>query len=134
VRAVLNTLDTEIFHDRDERPPILTVLNKVDRCAPGLTSTLEGIAISAKHGTHVEKLRDVVAERLFPECTAMFFTLPHQSLYMLHPFTVAGRARIVGYAEGGALVEAALSTDEWRTLQAAGAGLSVSVSARDEGP
>ena len=33
VRAVLDTLDTEIFHDRDERPPILTVLNKVDRCA-----------------------------------------------------------------------------------------------------
>ncbi|MCK5246280.1 50S ribosome-binding GTPase, partial [Candidatus Bipolaricaulota bacterium] len=134
VRAVLDTLETEVFHDRDERPPILTVLNKADRCAQELTSSLEGIPISAKHGTHVEKLRDVIAERLFPESVAMSFILPHQALYTLHPFAAAGRARIVGYVEGGALVEAALSTDEWRTLQAVGAELSASVSSRDEGP
>ena len=133
-RAVMDTLDSEIFHDRDERPPILTVLNKVDRCTAGLTSNLEGIAISAKHGIHIEKLRDVVAEQLFPESVDVSFTLPHQALYTLHPFTVAGRARIVGYAEGGALVEAALSSDEWRALQAAGAELSASASCRDEEP
>lgn len=131
VRAVLDTLETEVFHDREERPPILTVLNKVDCCENGFTSTLEGIPVSAKCGTHVERLRTVVAERLFPESVEMSFTLPHQALYTLHPFTAAGRARIVGYVEGGAQVEAALSLDEWRTLQTVGAELSASVSSRD---
>jgi len=131
VRAVLDTLETEVFHDREERTPILTVLNKVDCCENGFTSTLEGIPVSAKYGTHVERLRTVVAERLFPESVEMSFTLPHQALYTLHPFTAAGRARIVGYVEGGAQVEAALSLDEWRALQTVGAELSASVSSRD---
>ena len=133
VRAVLDTLEAEVFHDDEERPPILTVLNKVDCCENGFPSTLEGIPISAKHGTHVEQLRAVVAERLFPKSVEMSFTLPHQALYTLHPFTAAGRARIVGYVEGGAQVEAALSEDEWSALQAVGAELSASASSQAEG-
>jgi len=133
VQAVLDTLDAEVFHSDEERPPILTVLNKVDCCENGFASTLDGIPISAKHGTYIERLRAVVAERLFPKSMEMSFTLPHQALYTLHPFRAAGRARIVGYVEGGAQVEAALSRDEWSTLQAAGAELSASASSRDEG-
>ncbi|NQT92581.1 MAG: NUDIX domain-containing protein, partial [Lentisphaerae bacterium] len=134
VRAVMETLETEVFkEDDDERPPILTVLNKVDCCEDGFSFSVEGIPISAKLGTHIEKLREVVAERLFPKSTDMSFTLPHQALYALHPFTAAGRARIVGYEESGACVEAALSTDEWRALKAVGAELNVSASCQDAG-
>ncbi|MFC2095199.1 GTPase HflX [Candidatus Bipolaricaulota bacterium] len=132
VRAVMETLETEIFHDHDERPPILTVLNKIDRCEEGFAAFPEGIPISAEHGTHVEGLRTTIAKRLFPEAVEMSFMLPHQELYALHPFTAAGRARIVGYAEEGACVEATLSSDEWRALQAVGAELSVSASSQDE--
>jgi len=132
VRAVLDTLESEVFHDHDERPPIMTVLNKVDCCESGFVPSLEGIPISAKQGTHIDKLRAAVAERLFPQTVGMSFTLPHQALYALHPLTAAGRARIIRYEEGGAYVEASLSSDEWRALQAIGASLSVSVSSPDE--
>ena len=132
VRAVMDTLESEVFHDDDERPPILTVLNKADCCKNGFTASREGIPISAKHGTHVEKLRAVIAERLFPESNEMSFTLPHQAQYALHSFVAAGRARVVGYEEAGARVEATLSADEWHALQAVGAELSVSAISPDE--
>lgn len=134
VRAVMDTLESEVFHeDDDERSPIVAVMNKVDCCENEFSSSVDGVPISAKNGTHIEKLRAVVAERLFPRSVEMTFTLPHQTLYALHPFTAAGRARIVGYVENGAHVEAALSPDEWRALQAAGAELSASAFSPDEG-
>lgn len=131
-RAVLDTLETEVFHDCDQRPPILTILNKADRCSSELTSMVEGISISAKQGTNIDSLRDVIEERLFPENLELSFTMPHQALYILHPLTTSGRARIVGYEQLGAQVEATISPDEWQALQAAGAQLSACAFSRDE--
>jgi len=134
VRAVMETLDSEVFQEDEDRPPILTVLNKVDCCDGSFSTSIEGIAISAKQGTHVDELQEMIAERLFAKSANLSFTLPHQALYALHPFTAAGRARIVGYVEAGANVEASLSEDEWQTLQAVGAELSVFASAPDAAP
>ncbi|MCK5245321.1 GTPase HflX, partial [Candidatus Bipolaricaulota bacterium] len=53
VRAVMETLESEVFQEDEDHPPILTVLNKVDRCDGSFSSSIEGIAISAKQGTHV---------------------------------------------------------------------------------
>ena len=132
IRAVTDTLETEIFHDEEDRPPMLTVLNKIDRCENGFSLNVEGLPISATVGTNLDELRSMIAKRLFPESTERSFTLPHQALHALHPFTAAGRARIIAYGERGAQVEAALSSDEWRVLEAAGAVVSVSVASLDE--
>jgi GTPase len=131
IRAVNETLEGEVFDADDERPPIVTVFNKIDRRQDGFSSMLDGIAISAKSGEHIDELRALIAKRLFPETSQMAFILPHQALYAMHPLEAAGRARVVGYAEGGACVEAELSPDEWRALQTVGAKLSVSACFRD---
>ena len=134
VRAVMETLESEIFQEDDDRPPILTVLNKVDCCEGSFSTNVDGIAISARQGTHVGDLREIIAARLFPLSIDLSFTVPHQALYALHPFTAAGRARIVDYVEAGANVEASLSQDEWNALQAVGARLSVFADSQDEAP
>jgi GTPase len=132
VRAVMETLESEVFQEDEDHPPILTVLNKEDCCEGSFSTSIEGIAISAMQGTHVDELQEAIAERLFAKSVDRVFIIPHQSLYALHPFTAAGRARIVGYAEAGANVEASLSEDEWRALQAVGAELSAFASFPDE--
>jgi 50S ribosomal subunit-associated GTPase HflX len=93
---------------------------------------VEGITISAKQGTHVGELQEIIAARLFPQSIDLSFTVPHQALYALHPFTATGRARIVDYVEAGANVEASLSQEEWHALQAVGAKLSVFSDSQDE--
>jgi len=132
VRAVMDTLESEVFSEHEEHPPTLTILNKMDRCEAGILACPEGICISASVGTHVDELREVIAKRLFPESIDRSFTLPHQALYALHPFVAAGRAHIVGYEERGALVDATLSADEWGSLQAIGAEINVSASGPGE--
>jgi len=124
VRAVLETLESEVFHEEDERPPMLTVFNKIDACTDGTPATLEGIAVSAKEGTHLDDLRRTLNERLFPPYERVTFVLPHPALYALHPLQASGRARVLDYAESGARVEASVSREEWRNLEAIGARLS----------
>lgn len=134
VRAVMETLESEVFQEDEDHPPILTVLNKVDCCEGSFSTSIEGIAVSAKHGMHVDELQELIAERLFAKSVDRVFTMPHQALYALHPFMAAGRARIVGYVEAGANVEAMLSEDEWHALKAVGAELSAFASFQDEVP
>lgn len=134
IRAVMETLESEVFGEQEEHPPTLTILNKEDRCEDGILACAEGIPISASVGTHVEALRETIAKRLFPESIERSFTLPHQALYALHPFVASGRAAIVGYEEEGVLVNATLSADEWKALQTIGAQINVSASAPGEVP
>jgi GTPase len=120
-RAVLEILESEVFHDGASRPPMLTVLNKVDMC-PDLTSIdVEGIAISARTGAHMDALREAVCERLFPESRRVEFHLPHQAVYALYPFQAAKRATVTRYDDRGAFISADLTEGEWRTLRALGA-------------
>ncbi len=134
VRAVLETLESEVFHEEDDRPPMLTVFNKLDACTDGIPASLEGIAVSAKDGAHLDDLRRTLNDRLFPPYERLTFILPHPSLYALHPFQASGRARILDYGENGAHVEASISREEWRTLEANGARLSDGASSPDAAP
>ncbi len=134
VRAVLETLESEVFHQDEDRPPILTVLNKVDCCEGSFSAQIDGIAISAKSGLNIDLLREAIADQLFAKTTDLAFTLPHQALYALHPFTATGRARIIRYEEAGAHVEAMLSEDEWQALKAVGAKPSVYASGQAATP
>ena len=130
IRAVLDTLESEVFQAQDDRPPMLTVFNKVDACTDGMPP-VEGITVSAKDGTRIDELRRALSERLFPPHEAMTFVLPHASLYALHPLQASGRARVVDYVEAGARIEASVSSEEWRRLQAVGATLSGGASSPD---
>lgn len=123
VRAVLDTLESEVFHGEDERPPMVTVFNKLDACADGSPATPDGIAVSARDGTHVDELRRMLSERLFPPHEAITFVMPHQLLYALHTLRASGRARVLDYVEAGVRIEASLTADEWRQLQSVGAEL-----------
>ena len=134
IRAVTETLETEVFQDAEDHPPMLTVLNKMDQCEQGFSLSVEGVPVSATVGTNLDELRSMIAKRLFAASTEMLFSLPHQALYVLHPFIAAGRARIVEYDHRGARVEAALSPDEWQMLEAVGADANVSASSLDEEP
>lgn len=132
VRAVMDTLESEVFQEDEDRPVILTVLNKVDCCDGSFSASIDGLAISAKQGTNVDELQEIIAERLFAKSIDLTFIVPHQALYALHPFLATGRARILDYVEAGANVEASLSEDEWQTLQAVGAELIVVAVSPDE--
>ncbi len=134
IRAVMDTLDSEVFQGQDGRPPMLTVMNKMDRCENGLPVDADGIQISAKRGTHLDDLREIIASRLFPKARDYAFCLPHEAVYALHPYASADRATIIEYSESGARVEASLSSDEWRALQEVGAELIDGASSPDATP
>jgi GTP-binding protein HflX len=133
-RTVLRTLEEEVFHGDDDRPPMLTALNKLDLCRGGPPSFLDGIPVSAKEGTNLDRLLAEIGRAVYAEDRRLGFSLPFRSLHVLRPFTANGRARIVRYAEDGAHVEAVVSESEWRTLRKAGARLSAAASSRGEEP
>ena len=123
-RAVLRTLEEEVFHGSDERPPMINVLNKIDLCVGGAPATLEGVVISAKRGTNLEELLGEIERSVLPEEKTFEFLVPLTSLHELHALTKMGRAEILRYVDSSALVRGRLSEREWGELQRVGASLS----------
>ncbi len=133
-RTVLEILEREVFHGREERAASLNVLNKIDLCPSGVPSGIEGIAISALEGLHVDRLRRRIASIVFPEDRAVAFTFPLDVLHKLSPLTTSGRARIVEYTTEAACVKASISEAEWEQLEREGARLSASGASPAEEP
>jgi len=133
-RTVLEILEREVFHGREERAASLNVLNKIDLCPSGVPSGIEGIAISALEGLHVDRLRRRIASIVFPEDRAVAFTFPLDVLHKLSPLTTSGRARIVEYTTEAACVKASISKAEWEQLEREGARLSASGASPAEEP
>jgi len=125
-RAVLRTLEEEVFHGSGKRPPMINVLNKLDLCVGGTPATVEGVAISAKRGTNLEGLLGEIERCVLPEERTFEFLLPLTSLHELHALTKMGRAEILRYVDSDALVRGRVSEREWGELQRVGASLSVS--------
>jgi len=123
-RAVERTLEEEIFHDTDERPPMINVLNKLDLCIGGPPATLDGIAISARDGTNVERLLEEIERVVLPEERALELLVPLASLHALHTLTKMGRAEVLRYVDSNAVVRASVTDREWGELQKIGATLS----------
>jgi len=131
-RAVLRTLEEEVFHDTDERPPMLTVLNKIDLCIDGASSVVEGVAISAKSGANVEELLSKIEGAVLPEERTIEFSMPLTALHELHSLRTMGRADILRYVDSSAIVRARVTEAEWGGLQRVGA--SVVAACPDEEP
>ena len=133
-RTVLEILEQEIFHERKERPETLNVLNKIDLCPDGVPDGIDGIAVSALEGLHVDRLRERIASIVLPEDRAIAFTFPLHVLHKLSPLTTSGRAQIVQYTAEAARVEASISIAEWESLEREGACLIASGASPAEGP
>jgi len=132
-RAVLETLEHEVFRGSDERPPMLNVLNKIDRAPNGPPSSLDGIGISAKLGSNLDRLRAEIEGIVFDEERSLELLVPFRSLHALAPLTAAGRATVLGYTDEGARVEATLSEREWNELGRLGARVTADDASPDGG-
>ncbi len=133
-RTVLEILEKEVFHEQEERPVTLNVLNKIDLCVNGPTEEIEGIAISALRGIGIDSLVERIAAAVFPEDRAVAFTFPLHILHKLTPLTTTGRAQIVQYTAEAARVEASISAAEWAQLEREGACLIASGASPAGGP
>jgi GTP-binding protein HflX len=133
-RTVLEILEQEVFHEQEERPEALNVLNKIDLCPNGVPDGIGGVAISALEGLHVDRLRERIASIVFPEDRAVAFTFPLHALHKLSPLTTSGRAQIVQYTAEAARVVASISMAEWERLEREGACLIASGASPAEGP
>ena len=133
-RTVLEILEQEVFHEQDDRPETLNVLNKIDLCRNGALDGIDGVAVSGLVGTHVDRLRERIASIIFPEDRLVAFTFPLGAVHKLTPLTASGRAQIVRYTAEAARVEASISAAEWKLLEREGARLIASGASPAEGP
>ncbi|MEW5826075.1 MAG: GTPase HflX [Candidatus Bipolaricaulota bacterium] len=122
-RSVIGTLEEQVFARGSERPPILNVLNKIDAVPPGAVPNLEGVAISAREGIHLETLRERIANLVFPD---------DREAELLVPYTVSAgwpglwdgkRVVVVEHGERGTVVRGRFSASELEAATARGAEL-----------
>ena len=133
-RSVLDTLEEEVYHESDERPPMLDILNKIDLAPEGYVESLDGVAISAREGARLDDLKDRIAEVLFADDQTCDVVVPFDVLGVLHSLELGARATISEYTEEGARVQAVLSLRERDVLRRAGVRISACDASPDGSP
>ena len=123
-RVVLEILEREIFREQSERPPIVSVFNKIDAVSGGLGDVADGVAISAKDGTSLDRLLSRVAALLHPDDRTVDLLVPFSAIGTLHSWTTGDRAEVLEHTGSGVRIRARVSPDELRRLEAAGAAVS----------
>ncbi len=126
-RAVLETLEQEIFADQAPRPPILDVLNKIDLGDPGeqvREPFQDAVAISAKEGLGIDELLRRVRTTLYPDDVQVALCVPYSASSFLHQLVGAGRVKVTGYTGDGTTIAGRLSPEELARLKRAGAQVS----------
>ncbi len=131
-RVVLGILEREVFRDGEERPPMVAVLNKIDRVPSAARDEQRGVPISAKTGTNVERLLERVSEVLFPGERAVPLLVPFAALGVLYEQTTPERLEVLEHTGDGVHVRARVSDRELQELKKAGAEVSASDASRDE--
>lgn len=119
-RSVLETLDREVFDETDIRPRMLNVLNKIDLLENGAPDELEGVAVSAKNGSHLDALRSAIGECLYPLDRNIELQVPFEAFGALEAFRGTERIQKLEYTDQGARVQMVLSEDELRELVSRG--------------
>lgn len=88
-QTVNGILNEEIFDEDQQRPPMINVLNKIDRLEPereveSLTSGIENsVAISAIEGRNLDELKDLIARELGDEVKEIKLHLPYDKAEIL---------------------------------------------------
>lgn len=126
-RAVLETLEQEVFADQAPRPLILDVLNKVDLgdSREKLREPLQdALAISAKDGLGIDELLRHIRTILFPDDVQVALCVPYSASSFLHQLIGDGRVKVTGYTGDGTTIEGKLSPEELARLKRAGSRVS----------
>ncbi len=126
-RAVLETLEQEVFADQAARPPILDVLNKIDLGDPRehLSEPFQdAVAISAKEGLGIDELLRRVRTTLYPDDVQVALCVPYSASSFLHQLVGEGRVKVTGYTGDGTTIAGRLSAEELARLKRAGAQIS----------
>lgn len=123
-RAVLATLEQEVFEENERRPPFLDVLNKVDlpdtqaaRC--GRLS--EGVRISAKTGEGIDALLTRIVDVLDREKATASLVLPYDMERLLHQLFETGGVTVRDYTAQGIEIDVRLPAAQIAQLKRAGA-------------
>ena len=120
-RVVLGILDGEVFGEGEERPPLLTVLNKIDEVTESVDSRADDVAISAREGTNVERLLAQVGDILFPDDRMVDLFVPFRAIGTLRARTTPDQIEVLEHTDRGMRIRGRLSADELRAVAAAGA-------------
>ena len=112
-RAVLLTLDQEVFQTDGARPPTIDVLNKVDLdLAQGRTDLafVDGVRISAREGMGIDLLLDRIRSVLSKEKKR--FLVPYSAGPLVRRLVARGQVTVLGYGESGIEIESALGQED----------------------
>jgi len=123
-RVVLSTLEHEVFDAGGERPPMLSVLNKIDACSELPIDMIDGVPVSALEARGIDALRQRIAAFLFSDERSYDVSIPFSAVGAFYAQVVRERAIAVEHAEDGLHVRLALSESEARALRRIGATLS----------
>ena len=130
-RAVEETLEKEVFSKGDERPPILNVLNKIDVAGESAPLGFQGVAISAKEGSHLDALRERVASLVYSGDRELVLRVPYAALRSLAFLRAKDRVEVLDYVPDGARVRGRFSNDEVAAVQAVGGEITSAPSASE---
>lgn len=112
-RAVLFTLDQEVFQADGTRPTTIDVLNKVDLdFAQGRTdlSFVDGVRISAQEGIGIDSLLERIRSVLGREKRK--FLVPYSAGPLVHRLAARGQVTVLSYEDLGIEIEAALRPED----------------------
>ena len=118
-RAVRATLTEQVFHEEANMPPILNVWNKIDLMPPTAALPENGVAVSALHGTGIDRLRARMCALLDRTRTPVHLFIPYRALAVFH--RIAGTGVQVDYRPGGIETRVPLSPAALVRLRRAGA-------------
>ena len=135
-RAVVETLNQEVFTTEGSHPPILDVLNKVDLIGTDVVAGApfhSGIQISAKVGKHIDDLLHRIRTILAQDELEVSLLVPYAMSDLLYRISKQGRGIIKGYVEKGIKIEAFLSAEELSQLRKVGVRIIACSSSQKEG-
>ncbi|MFQ5794563.1 MAG: GTPase HflX [Candidatus Bipolaricaulia bacterium] len=123
-RTVNRTLNQEIFTDKN--PPTLVALNKIDRLsAEALPARLaraqaeieDPVAISARNGTHLDRLLVKIAELLGDQVCHARFTIPYAQSRLIGTIHRVGEVSKQRYEAEAIVVEATMEKSRLRQFE-----------------
>lgn len=131
-RSVLETLEKEVFGSGDARPPIFSVLNKLDQVVGEVPEVSNGVAISAAQGAGIDRLLEGTAAMLYSDERERELFVPFAALDALYTVASAERIHVLEHTRRGVRVRAVVSDRELRELRHDGVKLNASGAFRDE--
>ncbi|MCI2426481.1 GTPase HflX [Candidatus Acetothermia bacterium] len=122
--AVMKILDEEIFTDEEQRPPMITVINKIDllpvNSLPCSSLFANSVSISAAQKINLESLHNKIALLLTQGESEMNLLFPFRCLGVLEQMHRAGRVLNQHYEQEGVKARVRVKESTLASLRSAG--------------